>query len=431
MGRFPKLVALAAVVALTLAACGGDDVPGPGGNGDTPDLAGQSVEVAAVWVSPEADRFRLVLDAFEAKTGAEATFTSTGDDIAAVIRPRIDQGNAPDIAILPQPALLAAFASEGVLKEIDFVRDELDANYAEDAQALGIVDDRLYGIWFKAASKSTVWYNVNVFNDAGVEPPEDWDGFLEISQTIADFGIPPQSIGGGDGWVLTDWFENVYLQTAGSEKYDQLVAHEIEWTDESVTTALETLAELWGKKNLISGDPLQIDFNGSVPRVFRADPQAAIVFEGDFVAGVITGETEAELGVDADFFPFPTIADSPSVVGGGDMAVMMNDTPAARALLEFLATPEAQEIWVKEGGFLSPLRTVSLDVYPDEITRRVAEGLQGAEQVRFDMSDLVPPELGSTTGAGMWKLFQDFLKDPSDPASIQRQLEAVADRAYG
>jgi len=50
------------------------------------------------------------------------------------------------------------------------------------------------------------------------------------------------SIGGADGWTLTDWFENVYLRTAGPEKYDQLTAHEIPWTDQSVVEEMLTKA---------------------------------------------------------------------------------------------------------------------------------------------------------------------------------------------
>ena len=35
-------------------------------------------------------------------------------------------------------------------------------------------------------------------------------------------GVPPYSIGGADGWTLTDLFENIYLRQAGPDKYDQL-----------------------------------------------------------------------------------------------------------------------------------------------------------------------------------------------------------------
>jgi hypothetical protein len=175
-----------------------------------------------------------------------------------------------------------------------------------------------------------------------------------------------------------------------------------------------------------------MSFEDSVKAVFGADPSAATVYEGDFVAGVIGTETEAEAGTDFDFFAFPSIEDSPpAVVAGGDVVVMFNDTPAARRLLEYLATGEAGEIWAELGGFSSPNRDVSLDAYPDDIARRAAEQLLEAESLRFDLSDLVPAALGGTSGAGLWGRLQDWLANPSDIDGVTQRLEAEAQAASG
>ena len=109
---------------------------------------------------------------------------------------------------------------------------------------LGTVDGTLYGVWVKAANKSLVWYNADVFDDAGVEPRRATTTCCSSMQTISDFGVPPLSVGGANGWTLTDIFENIYLAQAGPEMYDQLAAHEIPWTDQSVKDALTTMAEL-------------------------------------------------------------------------------------------------------------------------------------------------------------------------------------------
>ncbi|WP_262391711.1 hypothetical protein [Nocardiopsis sp. CNR-923] len=109
--------------------------------------------------------------------------------------------------------------------------------------------------------------------------------------------------------MLTDWFENVYLQTAGPEMYDQLAAHEIPWTDPSVGVALETLAEVWGQERLLAGGTegtLQTDFPTSVVNVFSDDPDAAMVVGADFVASVVSDSTNATVGGDATSSPSPT-----------------------------------------------------------------------------------------------------------------------------
>ena len=158
--------------------------------------------------------------------------------------------------------------------------------YAPGAREVGTVDDTLYAVWFRAAQKSTVWYNTHVFDDAGVQPPATWDELLTTAQTISDFGVPPYSVGVDVGWPLSDLFENIYLRTAGPEMYDQLAKHEIPWTDQSVKDALTKMGDVLGNGDEIAGGTagaLQTDFNGSVVQMFNDPPEGAMLFEGNFV----------------------------------------------------------------------------------------------------------------------------------------------------
>lgn len=430
--RNNRLWWLAVVMALVLTACGGGDEFDDGAEVEE---VGGEVSVAAVWTGTEQERFQAVLDAFSEASGAEVSYKSTGDDVGAYLGTQIEGGSPPDVAMLPQPGLLRDLAADGSLTAAnDDVASALDENFAPIWSELGSVDGTLYGVYFKAANKSTWWYNINAFQAAGVEPPSDWDGMLETAGTVNASGVPWVSIGGSDGWTLTDWFENIYIQTAGPEMYDQLANHEIPWTDPSVITALETWAELVGDEANIAGGTsgaLQTDFPTSVQNVYTDPPKAATVYEGDFVAGVITGDTKAELGTEADFFNFPTIDGAPpSIIGGGDVAVALTDNEAAQALLEFLATPEAAEVWAAEGGFTSPNQNLDTAVYPDDITRRSAEAVASAEVFRFDLSDLQPAAFGGTVGKGLFLRFQDFLKNPSDPQAIAQALENDAAKAF-
>ncbi len=441
--RIARTVAALATVALVAAACGGGEELDEGTGttetsaGAAVDLSGETVEVAATWTGAEQDRFEMVLDGFAEQTGATVRFRSAGDDIAAFLGPRIEGGDPPDVAILPQPGVVKTFAQQGDLLSIeDVAGEEVDANFSKTAREVGSVDGTLYGVWFKVAQKSTVWYNVNVLEGAGVEPPATWEELQQVAQTISDYGVPPYSIGADVGWPLSDLFENIYLRTAGPDMYDQLAAHEIPWTDQSVKDALSVMADIFGEPDLLAGGTTgaeQTDFNGSVTQVFEDPPEGALIFEGDFVGGVISGETKAKVGTDADFFDFPSIDGSePAVLGGGDFAVLLADTDGGKALIEYLATPEAAEIWAAEGGFISPNTAVDPSVYPDEVSQRAAQALvEAGDSVRYDLSDLQPTEFGATTGQGIWGLLIDFLRDPSDVDGTAQALESAAKKAYG
>jgi len=434
MRRWVTALAPLAVLAMVAAGCGGDDSDNGGSAGGSSDrtttakrnLEGQTVEVAAVWSGKEQANFGKVLAQFEKDTGAKVTFTSTGDDIATVLGTRLEGGDPPDIAFPPQPGLLRDLVARNALKPVDDIAGKLvDEHFSKDWRDLATVDGKLYGVPFKAANKSTVWYRKKAFDDAGVEIPKTWDDFLKAAQTIRDSGVTPLAIGGGDGWTLTDWFENVYLRVAGPEKYDQLSRHEIPWTDPTVITALQKLSDLWSKRDLIAPGFQNMTFPESVTTVFRGD--AAMVFEGDFVAATITDETDAKLGTDADFFPFPSVDGSdPMVVGGGDVAVLMTDNEAAKELIKYLASPEAAQIWVELGGFTSPNKDVDLSAYPDEIGRKSAQQLVEAKTFRFDLSDLLPSAFGGTPAQGMWKDLQDFLANPANVQGTAQTLERDA-----
>ena len=87
-------------------------------------------------------------------------------------------------------------------------------------------------------------------------------------------------------------------------------------------------------------------------------------------------------------------------------------------------------MWAKQGGFGTGNKNVPASVYPDAITRATEAPIGQAKSVVFDMSDEQPPSFGATTGQGEWGIFQDFLKNPSDVAGIQKKLEAAAAAAY-
>ncbi|MFF4310542.1 ABC transporter substrate-binding protein [Streptomyces sp. 900105755] len=442
------LATLAALLAgsLALAACGSNDKKSDGdtSTGATrsstlslPKLDGTTLEVAAVWTGQEQKNFKQVLAEFEKRTGAKVTFVPAQDPIINFLGSKIAGGQPPDIALLPQPGAIKQAVQKGWAKPLsaDTVT-EVQKNYSQGWQDIGKVGGKQYGVYYKAANKSLIWYNAKVFENAGAKEPKTWQDLLTTAQAVYDSGVTPFSVGGADGWTLTDWFENVYLSQAGPEKYDQLAQHKIKWTDPSVKQALTTLAEVWGKKGYVAGNAsgaLQTEFPASVTQTFTGgdQPKAAMVYEGDFVQ-VNIGETKAKVGTDAKVFPFPSVGSTAPVVSGGDAAVIFKDSKGAQALAKFLASPDAATIQAKLGGYLSPNKSVPNSAYPNEVQRTIAKSLiASGDDFRFDMSDQAPQAFGGTPGKGEWKDLQDFLQNPTDVAGTQAKLEKDAAAAYG
>lgn len=445
MKRFVGALAVASMLALGLAACGddGDDKKKdatPSGSGTAapaPRLDGTTVSVAAVWTEGEQESFKKVLAEFERRTGARTEFIPTGDSASTFLGQRVEGNAPPDVAFLAQPGTLRQFAQKGWVKPLSAqVQQSVQANFTPQWQKLGSYQDKLYGVYYKGANKSLVWYNTKVFEDAGANADaKTWDELLATAALVSDSGTPPFAIGGADGWVLTDWFENIYLSQAGPEKYDLLARHEIPWTDPSVKAALETLAKVFGQGDWFpggSGGALQTEFPASIPQAFGDPPKAAMVVGADFIGTNIIKDTDSEIGTDAKFFAFPAVGTGKApVVTGGDVAVAMKDSPGAMALLNFLASPDAAKVWAQQGGYLSPNKNLDPAAYRDDTTRGIAKNLIAAgDDFRFDLSDQAPAAFGGTKGEGMWRDLQDFLRNPTDIAGAQGKLETDAAKAY-
>jgi len=392
-----------------------------------------NISIVGIWTGPEQKRFQAVLNGFKKLyPNVSVKYTSGGDNTPTILSTAIQGGKPPDLASIAQPGLMRDFATQGALKPITFARADVARNYTGSWLTLGTVKGKLYGLFFKGANKSTVWYSTSAFKAAGVKAPKTWPALLAAANTMRASGTPPFSIGGADGWTLTDLFENIYLRQAGPGRYDQLTVHKIPWTNASVKAALKTMGQVLKSDDVYGGTSgaLQTDFPTSVNNVWAKPPKAAMVLEGDFVPGVAT--TKAKAITDYNVFQFPSVGGSaPAVVGGGDIVVMFKDTPGGRALVKYLASPAAATIAAKYApGYSSPNKNVKPSAYSDVLNRATAIQLAHAKTFRFDLSDLQPAAFGGTVGQGLFKLFQDFLKNPANVNGIAAQMEAAAKKAY-
>lgn len=430
----------AAAALMALAGCGDDNKDEGTGGGGTKTTAADAdvkgnISIVGIWVAQEQKNFQRVVAAFNKKyPNVKVKYNPAGDNTPTVLATALSGGRPPDLASVGQPGLVQQFQKQGKLKPIEFARADIEKNYQPSFVKLGEIGGKLYSFIPKGANKSTVWYNVEAFKNAGIEPPQTWEEFLTAAKTLRASGTPAYSLAGADGWTLTDLFENIYLRQAGPEKYDQLSTHDLKWTDPSVKAALTEMGKVYGDTgNIVGGvsGALQTDFPTSVSKVFVNPPKAAQVIEGDFVPGVVAGKTKLKAKTGYNVYDFPQIGDTTgAVVGGGDSFIMFKDSPAAQAFVKFMVSPEAPKVWVSQGGVSSPNKNLPASAYPDDITRETATKLAQAETFRFDMSDLAPAEFGGTAGQGEWKILTDFLKNPKDVDGTASKLEAAAAKAF-
>lgn len=428
--RRRALLALMLALVLSLAACATDGETN--GDGEGEDEIG-TVSVIGVWGGGEIEAFTEVVAGWEEESGGTMEFEGTRD-LSAILRARVEGGNPPDLAILPNPALMEELAAQDALVPLDDI-EGIEGNYSDTWRELGSVDDTLYGMFVKAATKSTVWYDPQTFEEAGYEIPETWDDLVALTDEIKAAGGPaPWSLGvesgGASGWPGTDWIQEIYLTESGPDMYDQWVNHEIPWTDPSIKSAWEKFGEIaLGEGNVTGGAQsiVSTNFEDASYMPFEDPPRAHMYFLGAFTQGFIEGQfPDLEAGADYDFFKFVEITEPGTATGGGDIIVMLNDTPGARSLMEYLADGGNWESWAGAGGFATPNEGLDAGVYPDELARKAAEQLTESETFRFDADDLMPAEVQNAYFSGIL----EYLQNPDDLDAILERIESVAATAY-
>jgi alpha-glucoside transport system substrate-binding protein len=431
---FMLFAGLVAALALVAAGCGGGDEGGEGEGGEGERFTG-TITILSLWGGSEAEAFREVLKGFTEKTNIKTKYEQA-EDFETVIRTRLAAGNPPMVAIIPRPGPMQDWALAGDLQTFEDIgvnMDTITENYAQGWIDLGTVEEDLYGIPVKANSKSTVWYKPRSFQQLGVEPPTDWQGLLDITEQYKSQGKTPWTVGAGDSWTLTDWFEILYLRSHGLDMYGQLFGGELEFTDQSVVDALNEMLKVLNDDNLVGGveGALGTKFVSDIGQVYGENAKADLYFEGGFVGGIALKDVNPKLkvGQDIDWFPFPVVNEDVGdpLLGAGDLVVAFEANDGVRQFIDYMVSKEAAETWAGTGAIVSPNKAASTDIYPNELTVKEAEQLTGAEEFAFDGSDQLPGALAEDWGA----LLQNIIKNPGDMQSQLEEFESNAAAEFG
>ncbi|GAA5193339.1 ABC transporter substrate-binding protein [Rugosimonospora acidiphila] len=390
-----------AVVVVVAAGC----VSTNSSSGDDSDLHGKTVNVIGTWGGDEQTAFLKMVEPWEKQTGAKVKYTGTRD-INTVLTTGVASGVLPDLAGLPGPGQLAEYAKAGKLKPLDNVLD-IKTYQSETAPALaqlGKSDGKVYGVFIKAAVKGLIWYNTKV-HDYGANPPKTWTDLM--SQASANQGAAKDvwclgvESGASSGWPGTDWIEDLVLRTAGPQVYTNWYEGKVKWTDPAIKKAFQMyVTDVVGKSYGGGKNAVATNFGNAGDPMFANPPGCELLHQASFITTFSQFKSHTA-GTDYNFFPFPDIDPqyAGAVEGAGDLFGMFHDTPAAKSLMKYLVTADAQDIWVKIGGALSANED-AID-YPDEVSKQSAAILAHAKSFVFDASDSMPTAMNDAFWSAM------------------------------
>ena len=398
-------------------------------------LEGQTLTIFGPWRGEDQVLVESMLAYFAAASGVKVNYSSSENYEQQIV---IDTqaGSPPDIAILPQPGLIADLVRKGFVTPLgEDTQAWIAENYAAGDSWVSLGSyagpdgaKALYAFPYKIDVKSLVWYVPENFADAGYAVPETMEDLRALTERIVADGGTPWCIGlgsgGATGWPATDWVEDMMLRTQPVETYDKWVTHEVPFSSPEVIGAIDEFG--WFARNdaFVAGGAGAVaatDFRDSPKGLFSSPPQCYMHRQASFIPSFFPEGTV--LGEDADFFYMPAYAGKDlgkPVLGAGTLAFITRDTPAARAFVDWLKTPIAHEVWMAQSGFLTPLKSANAEVYGNAALKKQGEILLNATTFRFDGSDLMPGAVGA---GSFWTGMVDFVGG-KPAADVAAQIDA-------
>jgi alpha-glucoside transport system substrate-binding protein len=399
------------------------------------DLSGTTVSVYTSIVEPEQQTQEDSYDPFEECTGVTIAYEGSRE-FEAQLLVRIQAGNAPDIAYLPQPGLLKTIVQDypdAIVPAPDATAANVDEFFSASWKEYGSVDGTFYAAPLGANAKSFVWYSPSMFADAGYEVPETWSDMMDLSQQIVDDGAMPWCAGveSGDatGWPGTDWIEDVVLRTAGPDVYDQWYTHEIPFNDPQIVDAFDTAGEILKNDEFVNAGLGGVDSIATTPWTDAGFP----ILDGtcwmhraaNFYATQWPEGTDVSPDGDVYAFYLPTDqTDIKPVLGGGEFVAAFNDRPEVQAFQTYLSSADWANTKAKTtpaGGWVSANNGLDPENLATDFDKLSAEILADPDAViRFDASDLMPGEVGAGT---FWTGIVNWLTGSSSQ-EVADQIEA-------
>ena len=205
------------------------------------------------------------------------------------------------------------------------------------------------------------------------------------------------------------------------------------WTSPEIKSAFTTWGTILGSgdSNVYGGsnEITSASFKTAGDGLFTSPPKCYMHNQASFITSFFTSDNPSvQPGTDFNFFALPDVSSqfTGAHVVAGDSWGLFHDTPQARQLLKYLTTADAQGIWVKAGGKLSPNKQTPLSDYPDALSKESAQILVGTQIAKYDATDNMPADMRTAA----WQAVLKFVQNQGNLDSILTNLDKVQATAY-
>ncbi|MET9778555.1 ABC transporter substrate-binding protein [Streptomyces sp. NPDC006367] len=302
------LTALAFIcaAALSATACSDPTV----GDSRTPDGGQAKVDPTArldgvkltMWTAQNTvDAPKQVIDAFEKATGAEVETQAVPDLYEQNVPTKLASGDKPDLMFWqPSVSTLPFIQPEQNLLTLD--GEEWVSRLGDTEKKLGVIDGRRYAAIVTSPAMLGVYYNKDVFAQAGITEkdfPASYDELLRLGRRVVDRTDAAAFYeAGGDKWPL-QWQVQVQLTDLGEQWWDGLNRNKEKWTDPVVVGAVKKYKEEVLDAGLAQKNHRTGTFTGQADSLWKGESAMVLnvtSFQTQLQAKYSTAEIDEKIG---------------------------------------------------------------------------------------------------------------------------------------
>lgn len=277
---FLALAALVPVAALGVSACG---TSGPKG-------AESGASMWSVSGDPNETIRKNSVEAF-GKANPENTIKVTffqNDAYKTKIKTAIGAGQAPTLIYGWGGGVLKSYAEASQVEDLTSWLDshpDVKSRLFASAYGAATVDGKIYAIPATTVQPIIFYYNKELFDKAGAQPPKTWDELMSLVKTFNDMGVAPISLGGQSRWTSMMWLEYMFDRVGGPEVFNDIFAGKPEaWSHPAAIEALTKVQELVAADGFIKGfSSITADSNADQALLFTG--KAAMMLHGGWTYG--------------------------------------------------------------------------------------------------------------------------------------------------
>lgn len=369
--------------------------------------------------------FQAVIDAFTQKTGTKAIINTVDHNTFQQQINTYLQGQPDDVFTWFAGYRMRFFAAQGLLSPIDDVWDQIGSGFSDAFKQASKGDDGHYYFVPIYNYPWAVFYRKSLFKEKGYQIPKTLDDLINLAKKMQGDGIVPIGFADKDGWPAMGTFDILNMRQNGYDFHVQLMAGKASWSDSKVKDVFNLWAQL-----LPYSEP------GALGRTWQEAAQnlgakkSGMYLLGSFVAQQFKG---ADLE-DLDFFAFPAVnstygtdsIDAP--IDGFMMAKKPKNRAAAKELLAFLGTAQAENVYLKSDPSDVAAHNQADTTGYNAIQKKAAELISASKHIAQFLDRDTRPDFASTV---MIPSLQSFINNPKGIDDLLKSIQQQKVSIFG